>query len=104
MDLPARSKEDSEVIRVGYPATGGVWVLNLPEKEASKRGVGVIHNAHSMEERCRVIESLGGVFYAHPDESPELDLKGEGRSSGRCWSEMELDAELRKMEVEMKNK
>lgn len=104
MDIPPRSKEDSEVIKVGYPATGGVWVLNLPKNEASKKGVGIVYNAHSMEERCRVIELLGGVFYANPDESPELDLKREGRRSGRGGvSEMGLDEERQEMEMEMKN-
>lgn len=104
MDIQARSKQDIEVIRVGYPATGGVWVLNLPRKEAGMRGLDVIYNAHSTKERCRVIELLGGVFYVNPEESPESNLKGEGRRSGRGeGGEMRLAEELQEGEVKMEN-
>lgn len=47
-------------IKVGWPAGGGVWVLNITEDEAITRGVGVIYNASDMEHRCRLIEQLGG--------------------------------------------
>lgn len=80
----------NEDIIVGYPATGGVWVLCLPRNEAGRKGVGVVYNAYSIEERCKVIESFGRVFYADPDDSPELDLKGEGRISGRGSVESDL--------------
>ncbi|KAK1768175.1 hypothetical protein QBC33DRAFT_536455 [Phialemonium atrogriseum] len=36
--------------------------------------VGGIRNAYNMEERCKVIEQLGGTFYAEPRECPDLDL------------------------------
>ena len=49
---------------LGLPNGGGVWVLEVEEFEAARRGVGGrIRNAKSMEERCRVIETLGGVFF-----------------------------------------
>ena len=59
---------------VGWPKDGGVWVLRSTYKEGISKGVGRVKNAFSMEERCRVIENLGGVFYANPKECPDLDL------------------------------
>lgn len=66
-------------LRTGWPATGGVWVLCLTEKEAVKKNAGMIFNAYSMEERCRVIEQLGGTFYANPEDCPELGPKSHLR-------------------------
>lgn len=49
---------------LGWPQSGGVWVLEIEEFEGARRGVGGrIRNAKSMEERCRFIEMLGGVFF-----------------------------------------
>ncbi|RHZ44748.1 hypothetical protein CDV55_100713 [Aspergillus turcosus] len=59
---------------VGWPAGGGVWVLHTTLGNASNIGAARIHNAYDMEERCRVIEMLGGVFYADPKDCPYLDL------------------------------
>lgn len=42
-------------IKVGWPAGGGVWVLNITEDEAITRGVGIIYSAFDMEHRCRLI-------------------------------------------------
>ncbi|KAK1671226.1 hypothetical protein BDP55DRAFT_507629, partial [Colletotrichum godetiae] len=72
-DYPITSRRSDHVI-AGYPATGGVWVLRTFEEDGLKIGLGRIKNANDMEERCRVIQRLGGVFYEDPFESPELDL------------------------------
>jgi hypothetical protein len=53
---------DKEFIKVGYPATGGLWVLKMTMEESVGKGVGRVHNAFNMEERCMVIEKLGGAF------------------------------------------
>ena len=78
MDLLTREleglKDSDEYVRVGWPAGGGVWVLHTTVEEASKKGTGLIHNAYNMEERCKVIEQLGGVFHADPKDCPYLDL------------------------------
>lgn len=58
----------------GWPADGGVWALKMAYMEAWEKGVGRIHNAFTMEERCREIEKLGGGFYADPRDCPDLDL------------------------------
>lgn len=61
-------------IEVGWPAGGGVWVLKTTDDDAMERGTAWISIARDMEERCRVIEQLGGVFYANPRDCPHLDL------------------------------
>ncbi|ROW14347.1 hypothetical protein VPNG_04014 [Cytospora leucostoma] len=65
---------DSPYIKVGWPAGGGVWVLSSTEDEAGEMGVGIIHNAYNMEERCKALELLGAVFYEEPRDCPDLDL------------------------------
>lgn len=61
-------------IRVGWPAEGGVWVLNTTKSAVAEKGAGILYNAYSMAERCRVIEKLGGTFYENPKDCPDLDL------------------------------
>jgi hypothetical protein len=70
----AYSKPTDSFIRVGWPAGGGVWVLKTTLEGASQKGAAMIQNAYSMEERCRVIEQVGGIFYANPKDCPDLDL------------------------------
>ncbi|KAL8720265.1 MAG: hypothetical protein Q9181_007938 [Wetmoreana brouardii] len=49
---------------LGWPESGGVWVLEIEEFEGARRGVGGrIRNAKDMEERCKVIEMMGGAFF-----------------------------------------
>lgn len=59
-------------LKIGWPSTGGgVWALKGP-------GTGVrdaaFYNALDMDERCKIIEELGGTFYADPKDCPYLDL------------------------------
>ena len=56
---------------------GGTWILSTTRKEAIRKGIGRVKNAFNMEERCRVIESLGGVFYADANDCADLDLRPE---------------------------
>jgi hypothetical protein len=80
---------DEPFVKVGYPATGGVWVLKMTMEETVGKGVGIIHNALNMEERCMAIEKLGGLFYPDPKECADLGLEGKitkgagGRSTGK---------------------
>ena len=57
-----------ETLWLGWqrPVNGvsGLWALSLDEYDGRIRGVGRIKNARNMEERCRVIEMLGGVFHS----------------------------------------
>ncbi|KAF5518717.1 hypothetical protein CGCA056_v009535 [Colletotrichum aenigma] len=62
------------VIIARWPASGGVWVLTKPRIEAIKMGTGIIKLSKDIEERCRLIKELGGVFYEDPKECLDLDL------------------------------
>lgn len=61
----------------GWPAQGGVWVLNTTYIGASDIGAGRIHIAITMEERCKIMEDLGAEYYAKPEDCPFLDLSDE---------------------------
>jgi hypothetical protein len=53
----------------GYPSTGGLWVLELVHwKEKWRIGMGKLNNVFTMDERSKVIEMLGGKFYADSEE------------------------------------
>ncbi|KAG6365670.1 hypothetical protein INS49_007281 [Diaporthe citri] len=56
------------------PGGGGVWVLNTTIIGASQMGAGRIHIAITMDERCKIMEDLGAVYYAKPEDCPLLDL------------------------------
>ncbi|KXX78445.1 hypothetical protein MMYC01_201423 [Madurella mycetomatis] len=61
-------------LATGWPAGGGVWVLSEDKEVAGRKGAGRLFNARTMEERCKIIEQLGGTFYANPKDCPDLDL------------------------------
>lgn len=56
---------------------GGVWALHTTIIGASQMGAGRIHIAITMEERCKIMEDLGAVYYAKPEDCPLLDLSDE---------------------------
>lgn len=65
---------DMPYIKTGWPSSGeGVWILNTTLARAAELGAGRIYNARDMDERCQIIESIGGVFYPDPKQSG-LDL------------------------------
>lgn len=56
---------------LGWCANGGVWALEIDEYEGARRGIGGrIRNAKDMEERCKVIEMLGGAFFSDRKHRP----------------------------------
>jgi hypothetical protein len=75
LSVPDRKKSDNTpYIKTGWPSNGkGVWVLHTTQGQASQPGAARIYNARDMDERCRVIESIGGVYYSVPRQSG-LDL------------------------------
>ena len=66
------TEEEAVQLEVGWPAAGGVWVLRSQSKRTLPKDIGQIHMALNMEERCRVIEKLGGKFYVNPEDCPDL--------------------------------
>lgn len=72
IEVSPSPKDPKKNIIVGWPAGGGIWVYDATEPH--DKDAGIVHNAHSMEERCEVIEKLGGKFYENPKDCPDLDL------------------------------
>jgi hypothetical protein len=66
--------QKEEFIATGWPAGGGVWVLSEDIEAAGGKHAGMLFNVYTMEERCNIIEKLGGTFYANPKDCPDLDL------------------------------
>ncbi|KAI2466415.1 hypothetical protein F4781DRAFT_434387 [Annulohypoxylon bovei var. microspora] len=63
------------LVVAAWPQGGeGVWVLAMCGDEAAGKGVGRVWNALSMDERCEVVEKLGGKFYQHSADCPDLKL------------------------------
>jgi hypothetical protein len=73
-----RNKDpDAPLLFIGWPAdSDGVWALKTNLSQSVRRGLGRIGNAYNMEERCKMIEQLGGTYYADPKDCPHLDLDG----------------------------
>ncbi|KAF9251868.1 hypothetical protein DTO013E5_1109 [Penicillium roqueforti] len=67
-------ERSNNYVRVGWTSDGGAWVWKTTKEGASKKGGAMLQNARTMEERCLVIERLGGTFYANPKYCPFLDL------------------------------
>lgn len=65
---------EESFLATGWPAGGGVWVLSEDEEVAGGKHAGMLFNAYTMEERCKIIEQLGGTLYANPKDCPDLDL------------------------------
>ncbi|XDG03907.1 hypothetical protein ABKA04_003522 [Annulohypoxylon sp. FPYF3050] len=63
------------LVIAAWPKNGeGVWVLAVDEDEAWGKGVGAVWNAFTMDERCEIVEKLGGEFYQDPADCPHLNL------------------------------
>lgn len=82
-----RKRTDKEVERVlvGWPQPEnpevGVWVLRMPTAVEHK-GIGRVHNAYTMEERCKVLEDLGAKWCSVPETCLEMFEGPPGRNKG----------------------
>lgn len=76
-------KYDDVLLYIGWPTSGGLWVLSMTQREAYdlERPSGLIYyNARDPDEQCGMIERLGGTFYEDPSECPYLDLANDTSS------------------------
>ncbi|KAL8686953.1 MAG: hypothetical protein Q9218_006741 [Villophora microphyllina] len=56
---------------LGWSANGGVWVFEIEEYEAARKGIGGrMRNTKDMRERCKVIEMSGGAFFGDRKHCP----------------------------------
>jgi len=74
--VPPLAKGEDDIHFFGVSSEGGLWVLAIDRLEGWEKGVGRIENAANMEEKCKEIEKLGGVFYANPRDCSLLDFRG----------------------------
>ncbi|KAE8454253.1 hypothetical protein EG329_005178 [Mollisiaceae sp. DMI_Dod_QoI] len=72
--------DEREVLFLGWPEQGGVWVLRYDNWKMIRGDLGPVWNALSMEERCMALENRGAVFFENPEESEYVRplLKGFG--------------------------
>ncbi|KAI1125667.1 hypothetical protein F5Y10DRAFT_246555 [Nemania abortiva] len=72
---PMRHRRIKVVVAAWPRDRPGVWVVAMRNREeAGREGLGRVWNAMSMEERCEVVEKLGGTYYADPMLCPNLHL------------------------------
>ncbi|CEL10921.1 hypothetical protein ASPCAL14028 [Aspergillus calidoustus] len=76
--LPAVTRKEGLWVRVGWPSTGGLWVVEwddpvfeeIQDESAEDYGPGysekggLVGLARDMDERCEIIERIGGKFFA----------------------------------------
>ena len=65
----------------GWPGVvpeDGVWALRTTFMQGSDLGVSRIRNAVTMQERCEVIEKLGGKFYERWEDIPWVESSVDG--------------------------
>ena len=66
------SEQESIRLEVGWPEAGGVWILKYSIRNKPPPKIGKVKMALNMEERCQMIEGLGGKFYASSLECSDL--------------------------------
>ncbi|PQE04447.1 fungal specific transcription factor protein [Rutstroemia sp. NJR-2017a BVV2] len=73
--------DEMEVLFLGWPEHGGVWVLRFDNWKVVGRHLGPIWNALNIEKRCIALEMLGAEFSEKAEESkliaPLLNSFGE---------------------------
>jgi hypothetical protein len=83
--------DERDVLILGWPEDGGVWVM----REHIWKNVGVkfgpVWNALNMRERCKAIEIVGGTFYAKAEDCEFVKplLEGFGNRLPRNWPTIE---------------
>ncbi|KAL4861974.1 hypothetical protein BDV12DRAFT_179552 [Aspergillus spectabilis] len=91
-EVPAVTRTESLWVKVGWPSTGGVWVVEFGDpqfkelidscstKETWVSNSALVSLARDMDERCRILERLGGKFY------PRLE-DYDGDACLKAWEE-----------------
>jgi hypothetical protein len=76
--------EEEEILYLGWPKSGGAWILRLPDRNHFWYGFDRAKNAHTMEERCMALEMSGATFFENPEDcvylKPLLDGFGEDKA------------------------
>ncbi|KEF57472.1 uncharacterized protein A1O9_05389 [Exophiala aquamarina CBS 119918] len=84
----AAKKKLAKRVETGWPSSRqGVWVLEYDLEDRAhyelRTGASLLNNCLNMDERCKIIEDLGGTFYSNPDDCEALcPLPHEERTLG----------------------
>jgi hypothetical protein len=98
-EVPAVTTKEGLCVRVGWPSTGGLWVVEWDDpsfEELCDDSIGIFGGARysdkgglvglarDMDERCEIIERIGGKFYACLEDY-------DGHACLRAWEEKTTD-------------
>ena len=73
---------------MGYPSTGGVWVLKLLNGQDLPDEFAKVQMAFTMDERCDALQTVGATFYAAVSECEDIAKSLEdGIAIGKHWEE-----------------
>lgn len=64
--------DEKDVLYIGWPKDGGVWLSRKKNWENFGGKIGIIYNALTMEERCLAIKLSGGTFFENPEDSEHI--------------------------------
>ena len=77
------------ILYVGYPSTGGVWVLKRYSMESEYEEQAKAIMAFTMDERCAVLKEFGAQFYASVEDCPDIPKSlEEGIAVGKRYEEV----------------
>jgi len=68
MQMRYISATEKEVLLLGWPSTGGVWVVRLENRTVSWEGSNLTKLTSTMDERCEVLKQNGATFYKDPND------------------------------------
>jgi len=79
----AASIKLTKKVETGWPSSGqGVWILVYDQEDRDhyqiRRGASLLNKCLNMDERCKIIEELGGTLYSDPDD---IFIKGSVESA-----------------------
>jgi hypothetical protein len=83
--------DEREVLFLGWPEQGGVWVLRYDNPKMTRGDLGPVWNVFDIEERCKALEKYGAVLFSNPEESEHVKplLMGFGNREQRGDPECE---------------
>ena len=76
------------MLHVGYPSSGGVFILKQLSGEWLLDGYAPVEMAFTMDERCNALAAVGAKFYSDVEECEEIPKSLEdGIMIGKYWEE-----------------
>lgn len=67
-----RTKMEERELVMGWPSSGGIWVLRYERQRDIPKDFGRLHMAMNMDERSEVIQEYGGRFCGDPERYEEF--------------------------------